>query len=186
MPGHLILVRPHASLLDGPVIARYLHQMGGHCGYLFAVDPDYARHPFWRRALTWYGRVHGHQRMVALDQRSPMALRVILRTLEAGHGVVLFPQGTGISNPVRPDLPGASWLARKSRCLVTEIRLDHSRWIPQVAYHGRVRHATHGAPAMGPPRALHRRPNYPVTRGHQRGRFLLWPGRNCFFSVNPF
>ncbi|EGQ60522.1 hypothetical protein GGI1_01007 [Acidithiobacillus sp. GGI-221] len=24
MPGHLILVRPHTSLLDGPVIARYL------------------------------------------------------------------------------------------------------------------------------------------------------------------
>ena len=141
MPGHLILVRLHASLLDGPVIARYLHQMGGHCGYLFAVDPDYARHPFWRRALTWYGLVNGHQRMVALDQRLPMALREIVRTLEAGHGVVLFPQGTGISNPVRPDLPGASWLIRKSRCLVTEIRLDHSRWIPQVAYQGRDRSA---------------------------------------------
>lgn len=145
MPGHLILVRPHASLLDGPVVARYLHQIGGHCGYLFAVDPDYARHPFWRRALSWYGRVNGHQRMVALDQRSPMALRVILRTLETGHGVVLFPQGTGISRPVRPDLSGASWLIRKTGCLVTEIRLDHSGWIPQVAYQGREPRATPGA-----------------------------------------
>ena len=148
MPGHLILVRPHASLLDGPVIARYLHQMGGHCGYLFAVDPDYTRHPFWRRALTWYGRVHGHQCMVALDQRSPMALRVILRTLEAGHGVVLFPQGTGISNPERPDLPGAFWLAQKSRSQITEIRLDHSRWIPQVAYQGRDRAPLRGQPEI--------------------------------------
>ena len=142
MPGHLILVRPHASLLDGPVVVHCLHQIGGHCGYLFAVDPDYARQPFWRRALSWYGRVNGHHRMVPLDQRSPMPLRVILRTLEAGHGVVLFPQGTGISNPVRPDLPGASWLTRKSRCLVTEIRLDHSGWIPQVAYQGHERRAT--------------------------------------------
>ena len=74
-----------------------------------------------------------------------MALRAILRTLEAGHGVVLFPQGTGISNPERPDLPGAFWLAKKSRCQITEIRLDHSRWIPQVAYQGRERRATHGA-----------------------------------------
>ncbi|MDA8118999.1 MAG: 1-acyl-sn-glycerol-3-phosphate acyltransferase [Gammaproteobacteria bacterium] len=145
MPGHLILVRPHASLLDGLVIARYLHQMGGHCGYLFAVDPDYARHPFWRRALSWYGRIMGYHRMVPLDQRSPMALRFLLRTLEAGHGVVLFPQGTGISRPGRPDMPGASWLARKSRCLITEIRLDHSHWIPQVAYQGRDRRATPGA-----------------------------------------
>ena len=144
MPGHLILVRPHMSLLDGLVVARYLHQIGGHCGYLFAVDPDYARHPFWSMALAAYGWIHDRQRMVALDQRSPMALRVILRTLEAGHGVVLFPQGTGISRPGRPDLPGAPWLARKSRCLVTEIRLDHSGWIPQVAYQGRERRATHG------------------------------------------
>ena len=151
MPGHLILVRPHTSLLDGLVVARYLHQIGGHCGYLFTIDPDYARHPFWRRALTWYGLVNGHQRMVALDQRSPMALRAILRTLEAGQGVVLFPQGTGVSNPERSDMPGAFWLARKSRCLITEIRLDHSRWIPQVAYQGRDRRATHGAASAPQP-----------------------------------
>ena len=137
MPGHLILVRPHAFLLDGPVVARYLHQIGGHCGYLFAVDPDFARHPFWRRALSWYGRITGHHRMVALDQRSPMALRFLLRTLEAGHGVVLFPQGTGISDPCRPDLPGASWLVRKAGCMATEIRLDHSHWLPQVVFQGR-------------------------------------------------
>ncbi|WP_437559369.1 1-acyl-sn-glycerol-3-phosphate acyltransferase [Acidithiobacillus sulfuriphilus] len=149
MPGHLILVCPHASLLDGPVVARHLHQIGGHCGYLFAVDPDYARNPFWRLALSWYGRVTGHHRMVPLDQRSPMAMRAILRTLEAGHGVVLFPQGTGISNPGRTDLPGASWLIHKSRCLVTEIRLDHSRRIPHVAYRGRDHRAAIGTGRQG-------------------------------------
>ncbi|MGE0047765.1 MAG: 1-acyl-sn-glycerol-3-phosphate acyltransferase [Acidithiobacillus sp.] len=150
MPGHLIVVRPHASLLDGPIIARYLQRIGGHSGYLFAVDPDYARHPVWRRLLSWYGKVIGGHRMVPLDQRAPMAVRRLLHELWQGRGVVLFPQGTGISNPVRPDLPGASWLARKSRCLVTEIRLDHSRWIPQVAYQGRERRATHGASRQNP------------------------------------
>lgn len=142
MSGHLILVRSHASLLDGPVVARYLHQIGGHGGYLFGVDSDYARHPFWRLALAAYGWIHDRQRMIALDQRSPMGLRLILHTLSAGNGVVLFPQGTGISDPARPDLPGASWLIRKSRCLVTEIRLDHSRRIPQVVYQGCERRAT--------------------------------------------
>ncbi|MEY2343179.1 hypothetical protein AB4090_13875 [Acidithiobacillus sp. IBUN Pt1247-S3] len=96
MPGHLILVRPHTSLLDGPAVARYLQCVGGHYGYLFAVDPDYARHPAFSRVLRWYGRATGGHRMVALDQRSPMGLRLILREME-GHGrVVLFPQGTGI------------------------------------------------------------------------------------------
>jgi len=139
MSGHLILVRPHVSLLDGPIVARYLQQIGGHTGYVFAVDPDYARHPFWRRALSWYGWITGRHRMVALDQRSPMALRELMRTLEGGRGAVLFPQGTGISRPDRPDLPGASWLVRKAGCMVTEIQLDHSHRIPEVVFHGNAR-----------------------------------------------
>jgi 1-acyl-sn-glycerol-3-phosphate acyltransferase len=136
MPGHLILVRPHASLLDGPVVARYLRHIGGHHGYLFAVDPDYARHPLFRPLLSLYGRVTGGHGMVPLDTRSPMGLRVILHTLADGGGVVLFPQGTGISDPQRPDLPGYVWLVRKSRCLVTDLTLDHRRWLPTIVEHG--------------------------------------------------
>ncbi len=132
MAGHLILVRPHTSLLDGPVIARYLHQIGGHCAYLFAVDPDYARHPFYRRLLSYYGRMTSGHRMVALNARSPMAIRQILRELANDHGVVVFPQGTGLLDANRPDLPGAEWLIRKSRCHVTVLALDHSRLIPEV------------------------------------------------------
>ncbi|WP_226818764.1 1-acyl-sn-glycerol-3-phosphate acyltransferase [Acidithiobacillus montserratensis] len=132
MPGHLILVRPHTSLLDGPVVARYLQQIGGHYGYLFAVDPDYARHPVYSRLLRWYGRLTGGHRMTALDQRSSIGVRRILRELE-GHGrVVLFPQGTGIGDANRPDLPGADWLVRKSRCAVSEITLSHDHWFPRV------------------------------------------------------
>ena len=133
MSGHLILVRPHASLLDGPVVARYLQIVGGHRGYLFAVDPDYARHRAFRPLLALYGRLTGGHRMVPLDARSPMSMRIILRTLADGGGVVLFPQGTGIGDPERPDCPGSEWLLRKSRCSVTELRLFHSRFrLPSV------------------------------------------------------
>lgn len=135
MPGHLILVRPHASLLDGPAVALYLRAIGAHRGFLFAVDPDYAQHHLSRRLLAWYGRATGGHRMVPLDQRSPMAIRVILRTLEAGSGVVLFPQGTGLGDPCRADLPGASWLIRKSGCCVSELTLDHRHWLPAVTSH---------------------------------------------------
>ncbi|WP_248885665.1 1-acyl-sn-glycerol-3-phosphate acyltransferase [Acidithiobacillus acidisediminis] len=133
MSGHLILVRPHVSLLDGPVVARYLQMVGGHRGYLFAVDPDYARHRVFRPLLALYGCLTGGRHMVPLDTRSPMAMRVILRTLAAGGGVVLFPQGTGVVDPDRPDRPGADWLVRKSRCSVTELRLFHRRFrLPSV------------------------------------------------------
>ena len=132
MPGHLILARPHASRWDGFVVAWYLRQVGGHGGYLFAVDPDYARHPVYRRVLNGYGRLMGGHTMVPLDQRSPLAMRTLIRTLQGGGKVVLFPQGTGLTRPDRPDLPGAAWLIRKARPLVTEMQLDHSGRIPVV------------------------------------------------------
>lgn len=132
MPGHLILVRPHASLWDGFVVAWHLHQIGGHDGYLFAVDPDYARHPAYRHVLNWYGRLTGGHTMAPLDQRSPLGMRTLIRTLQGGGRVVLFPQGTGLARPDRPDLPGAAWLIRKARPLVTEMQLDHSGRIPVV------------------------------------------------------
>jgi 1-acyl-sn-glycerol-3-phosphate acyltransferase len=132
MPGHLILARPHASRWDGFVVAWYLRQVGGHGGYLFAVDPDYARHPVYRRVLNGYGRLMGGHTMVPLDQRSPLAMRTLIRTLQGGGKVVLFPQGTGLTRPDRPDLPGAAWLIRKARPLVTELRLDHSGRVPVV------------------------------------------------------
>ena len=132
MPGHLLLVRPHASLLDGPVVARHLQHIGWHGGCLFAVDPDYARHPIYRRLLAWYGRFTGGHTMVPLDQRNPLAIRTLIRTLQSGGRVVLFPQGTGLSDPARPDLPGAAWLIRKARPLVTELWLNHSERLPRV------------------------------------------------------
>lgn len=119
MPGTLILVRPHTSLLDGPILAWRLRKTP--C--VFPVDSDYAQHPFWSRLLTLYGWLLGH-RMMPLDGQHPASLRHILRALQDGKTVVLFPQGTGLSNPQRPDQPGWMWLWRKSGCAVQELRMD--------------------------------------------------------------
>jgi 1-acyl-sn-glycerol-3-phosphate acyltransferase len=124
MPGHLILVRPHASRLDGPLVAWHMRKLGLR-KYTFAIDPGYALSPFWRPALLVFGKLVGGHRMVALDSQSPHALRALLRILQAGGGVVLFPQGVGIRDADRRDQTGSDWLILRSECRVDELFLNH-------------------------------------------------------------
>lgn len=132
MPGLLILVRPHTSLLDGLAVARGLYQQGLGPA-VFPVDPDYALHPVWRRFLNVFGKHYGGHEMVPLDAGSFMGLRTILHMLRDGRTVVVFPQGIGVDIPDRPDAPGARWLARKSACRVWGMQLDHRRWWPAIS-----------------------------------------------------
>lgn len=139
----LILVRPHTSLLDGPAVALYLRKVGIRRA-VFAVDPDYARHPVWSSLLNAYGWLTGGHTMLPLDTRRPFALRTIDRLLQQGRDVVIFPQGTGIGKPDRPDENGVAWLmSHKVRgdhgvaYMVTYItrqwELDHGWLFPRVA-----------------------------------------------------
>lgn len=114
----LILVRPHTSLLDGPAVALYLRKVGIRQA-VFAVDPDYARHPVWSRLLNAYGWLTGglaagRHTMLPLDAGRPFALRTFALLLDQGRDVVLFPQGTGIGDPDRPDAKGVDWLLRRT------------------------------------------------------------------------
>ena len=130
----LILVRPHVSLLDGPAVARFLPK-AGIVQAVFAVDPDYARHAVWSRLLNAYGWLTGGHAMLPLDATRPFAMRDLLRLLNQGRDVVIFPQGTSIGDSARPDAGGCRWLlertsgeARTSR-RVMEITLSHeTRW----------------------------------------------------------
>ena len=73
--------------------------------------------------------------MLPLDANRPFAMRDLLRLLNQGRDVVIFPQGTGIGDSARPDARGCGWLlertsgeARTSR-RVMEITLSHeTRW----------------------------------------------------------
>lgn len=125
----LILVRPHTSLLDGPAVARYLGKIGLK-NAVFAVDPDYARHPIWKRLLNAYGWLTGGHTMLPLDTTHPFALRTFARLLDQGRTVVIFPQGTGIGDPDRPDAKGVDWLIQRTRQPVWTIHLSHDRHFP--------------------------------------------------------
>lgn len=128
----LILVRPHVSLLDGPAVAAWLPRIG-LVQAVFAVDPDYARHPVWSRLLKAYGWLTGGHTMLPLDATRPFAMRELLRILDQGRDVVIFPQGTGIGDHARPDARGCDWLLEKTSRRVMEITLSHeARW-PRVS-----------------------------------------------------
>lgn len=132
MPGLLILVRPHTSLLDGLAVARELYRQGVGPA-VFPVDPDYALHPVWRRLLNVFGKHYGGHEMIPLDAGSFMGLRTLVQILRDDKVVVVFPQGIGVDIPDRPDAPGARWLAMKSKCRVWNMRLDHQQWWPRVS-----------------------------------------------------
>lgn len=127
----LILVRPHVSLLDGPAVARFLPKVGIYQA-VFAVDPDYARHVVWSRLLNTYGWLTGGHTMLPLDATRPFATRDLLRLLNQGRDVVIFPQGTGIGDHARPDARGCDWLLEKTSRHVMEIMLSHNTYWPGI------------------------------------------------------
>lgn len=127
MRGMLILARPHVSLWDGPRLAWWLTHTCGVHGAVFPVDPEYAAHrPMIRRLLAGYGKWVGQHTMVPLDSESPFSLRWLLRDLRQGRTVVLFPQGTGLSEKDRPDRPGARWLIRRANPVVLEVSMGRT------------------------------------------------------------
>lgn len=156
----LILVRPHTSLLDGPAVALYLRKVSIQA--VFAVDPDYARHPVWSRLLNTYGWLTGRHTMLPLDATRPYAVRTIDRLLDQGRDVVIFPQGIGLGDPDRPDAKGVDWLVGRTfkqdgkvyrvERLTRQLTLSHDGLFPRViACVADTRCATGNAPGNGVP-----------------------------------
>lgn len=135
-PGTIFIVRPHTSYLDGPAVARWLTRERGIRNVVFAVDPDFAKHPVWRFVLNVYGRFVGGHTMVPLDSGSPFALRKLMMVLRDGGCVAIFPQGTGLSSgPKRQDQSGFLWLVAKTHAVQVSCHLCHSTLWPTVERH---------------------------------------------------
>lgn len=112
----IIAPGPHRSYLDGPTLAL----MTPH-PILFAVTPDFALHPLWRPILLGIGAVRGCS-MVPMRPGSTRGIRVLLRHLEAGGWVCVFPEG-GIDRD--GELAGVGWLSARSGVPVHRIHLRH-------------------------------------------------------------
>ncbi len=114
----IIAAGPHLSLLDGPWLCAKLPRPA-----VFAVDPDYARHPIWRPVLQTWGRLCGGHTMIPMRPGRASGVRTLLSHLRNGGWVVIFPSGCISESAL--DHPGVDWLAARSGAHVHRVRLRH-------------------------------------------------------------
>ncbi len=100
-----IITPNHQGYLDGPALAFLTPKP-----ILFGVDPEFSTKEPWRRILLAIGRIT-RCRMVPMAPGSRGGLREMLRYLQDGGWVCLFPEG-GIATG--KEYPGARWIAERS------------------------------------------------------------------------
>ncbi|MCP2935981.1 1-acyl-sn-glycerol-3-phosphate acyltransferase, partial [Salmonella enterica subsp. enterica serovar Typhimurium] len=77
----LLVVANHESFLDGLLLGLFLPM-----DPVFVVHTGVARNPFFRLLLSLVD-------YLAVDPTSPMAMKKVIRLLESGRPVVIFPEG---------------------------------------------------------------------------------------------
>ena len=133
--GKTITVANHVSLLDGPILALL-----SPVPMTFAVHTDYSRRS--RLAVAGMNMMArmGFGSVVPLDSQSPYGMRKLLRVLDEGGNVMIFPEGGINGGTVQP---GLSWLMDKSGAGLVEVKItgaEKSRlfakngveWMPRI------------------------------------------------------
>ena len=124
-PG-IIVVTPHVSHLDGPLLAACLPGP-----VLWGVDPESMETQPWKAGL-WLTCLLTGSEIVPLSGQKPFGMRALARRLQDGGKVGLFPEG-GINRTEAeflPFQPGAERLAQLCRVAIIPVQIIGMReWI---------------------------------------------------------
>ena len=131
----LLIVANHESFLDGVLLGLFLP-----VDPVFVVHTAIAQRPFFRLALSLVD-------YLTVDPASPMAMKKVLRLVESGRPVVIFPEGRiTVTGSLMKVYDGPAFVAAKTGASVVPVRLDG----PARSYFSRVsgRHPKHFFPRV--------------------------------------
>ncbi|MDR1529963.1 MAG: bifunctional acyl-ACP--phospholipid O-acyltransferase/long-chain-fatty-acid--ACP ligase [Burkholderiales bacterium] len=108
-----LIVANHESLIDGVLLALMLP-----IEPIFIVHSTVVKHPFFSRILRYV-------RHYAVDTTNPMAMKSIIKLVEAGEPVVIFPEGrVTTTGSLMKVYEGASFIAAKTGATIVPIRIE--------------------------------------------------------------
>ena len=123
-----LVVANHTSFLDALLFYAFLP-----VPTTFAINTYIAR--------SWMGRVGGlFVRLFPLDPSNPLSIRSLIRRVEEGGCVVIFPEGRiTVTGSLMKVYPGPGLVAERTRATVLPIRIEGAQYTPFSRLKGRVR-----------------------------------------------
>lgn len=123
-----LVVANHTSFLDAVLLYAYLPVSA-----TFAINTYIAR--------SWIGRLAARfGNVFAMDPANPFSIRALIRRVQQGDCVVIFPEGRiTVTGALMKVYSGPGLVADKSGATVLPVRIDGAQYSPFSRLRGRVR-----------------------------------------------
>ncbi|MGH6629634.1 MAG: 1-acyl-sn-glycerol-3-phosphate acyltransferase, partial [Burkholderiales bacterium] len=111
--SRLLIIANHESFLDGLILGAFLP-----VDPVFVVHTEITRNALFRAALSLCD-------YLSVDPVNPMAMKRVIRLIESGRPVVIFPEGRiTLTGSLMKVYDGPAFVAAKTQAVIVPVRLD--------------------------------------------------------------